>query len=109
MKNFKTESRYLKLCYKFRIFIRCIKAASRTKLSKILIFSKYAAELLHCSIGIAFLKRSAKFLRVSKKTKSLAKSLKSTAECFKSSAACLRYNSPVRRLRHTLHAGLQPS
>ena len=25
--NFKIESRYLKLCYEFRIFIRCVKAA----------------------------------------------------------------------------------
>ena len=27
MKDFKKESRYVKLCYKFRAFIRCIEAA----------------------------------------------------------------------------------
>ena len=27
MENFKIESRYLKLCYEFRVFIRCMKAA----------------------------------------------------------------------------------
>ena len=27
MKNFQIESRYLKLCYEFRSFIRCMKAA----------------------------------------------------------------------------------
>ena len=27
MENFKTESKYLKLCYEFRVVIRCMKAA----------------------------------------------------------------------------------
>ena len=27
MENFEIENRYLKLCYKFRVFIRCMKAA----------------------------------------------------------------------------------
>ena len=27
MEDFKTESRYLNLCYEFRAFIRCMKAA----------------------------------------------------------------------------------
>ena len=37
MENFKIESRYLKLCYVFRAFIRCMEAAfSRTDYEKIL-------------------------------------------------------------------------
>ena len=36
MENFKTKGRYLKLCYEFRAFIRCTKAAFQTRLSKIL-------------------------------------------------------------------------
>ena len=85
MENFKTESRYMKLCYEFRAFIRCMNAAFYRldyqeflmcplikRLSQAFV-SKHAAEPL---------KRLAKLLKQS------AESLKSSTECLKSSATC---------------------
>ena len=66
MKNFKIESRYLKLCHEIRAFIRCIKAA---------FYGPHYQKFLMCPLikrlGQAFvsksvaepLKRSADFLK----------------------------------------------
>ena len=89
IENFKIENSYLKLCHKFRAFIRCMKAAFyRPDYQKILMcplikrlgrafVSKHAAEPL---------KHSARLLRIYEKTKS-------SAECLESSYACLCYGT----------------
>ena len=82
MEDLKTESRYLKLCYEFRVFLRFMKAAFYisdfwkfrwSKDSTKDFISKRAAELL--------------------KTLGSAEGLKGSAKCLKSSAACLCYNT----------------
>ena len=96
MENFKIESRYLKLCYEFRAFIRRMKAAFyRPDYQKFLMcllikrlgqefISKHVAKPLKRSTEL--LKHSAELLTVYEKTKSSSKSLKI-------SAACLWYNT----------------
>ena len=81
MENLKIESRYLKLCYEFRAFIRCMKAAFyRPDYQKFLMcplikrlgeafVSKHAVEPLKCSAELLkhsgkLLKHSADLLRV---------------------------------------------
>ena len=82
MEDLKTESRYLKLCYEFMVFLRFMKAAFYisdfwkfrwSKDSTKDFISKRAAELL--------------------KTLGSAEGLKGSAKCLKSSAACLCYNT----------------
>ena len=80
-----------KLCYEFRISIRCIKTAFyRPNYQKFLMcplikklgwafVSKHATESLKRSAEL--LKHAAELLRVEEKTKSLADSLKSSTEC----------------------------
>ena len=74
MENFKIESRYLKLCYEFRAFIRCMKAVFyRLDYQKFLMcplinrlgrafVSKYATEPLKRTAEL--LKHSAEVLRI---------------------------------------------
>ena len=80
-----------KLCYEFRISIRCIKTAFyRSNYQKFLLcplinrlgrafVSKHATESLKRSIKL--LRHAAKLLRAEEKTKSLGDNLKNSAEC----------------------------
>ena len=91
MENFKTKDIYLKLCYEFSAFIRCMKAAFYIPdYQKFLVcpliqrlgrafVSKHAVDPLKRSAEL--LKHSTRFLRAHEKTKSSAKSLKSLTEC----------------------------
>ena len=73
MENFKIESRYLKLCYEFWAFIRCMKVA---------FYRQYYQKLLMCPlikrIGQTFVSKNA------------AKPLKRSAKLLKNSAELLR-------------------
>ena len=67
MENLKMESRYLKLCYQFRAFIRCMKAAIyRPNYQKFLICTliKRLGQTFVSNNAAKPLKRSAELLRV---------------------------------------------
>ena len=91
MENFKTESRYLRLCNKFTAVMRCVKAAfDRPDYQKLLMFplikkldrafvSKHAVKPLKGSTELLkhlakLSKHSAKLLKVKEKTKNSAES-----------------------------------
>ena len=90
MENFKIERKYLKLCYEFRGFIRCIKAAFYRpdfqqflmcllikKLDRTFV-SKYAAKPLKYSAEL--LKHVVELLKALEKTRDSMESLKSSTE-----------------------------
>ena len=80
MESFKTESRYLKLCYKSRAFIRCVKAG---------FYRPDYQKLLMCPL-IKRLSRAFVSKNVAEPLKSSAELLKHSVELFKHSAKVLR-------------------
>ena len=82
MEDLKTESRYLKLCYEFRVFLRFMKAAFYISDFWKFRWSKDSAEDF-------ISKRAAELLE----TLGSAEGLKDSAKCLKSSTACLCYNT----------------
>ena len=87
MENFKIESRYLKLCYEFKPFNKCVKAAFYwpcyqnflmcpliKRLGQAFISKNAAKPLKHSA---ELFKHLAKLLRVYEKTKTLIECLKS--------------------------------
>ena len=103
MEDLKIKSKYLKLCYQFRAFIRYMKAAFyRPDFQKLLIspliklidqafIPKHAAKPLKHSDE--FLKHVVEFLKGLEKTGGSMESLQSSTECLKSSVACFCYNT----------------
>ena len=89
MEDLQTESRYLKLCYEFRVFLRFMKAAFYISDFWKFRWSKDSTKDFISKRAAKLLKHSAELL----KTLGSAEGLKGSAKCLKSSAACLCYNT----------------
>ena len=90
MENFNIERRYLKLCYDFRTFIRCMKGAFyRPDFQKFLMCNGH--KRIERSGRAFILKHAAEFLKnLAELLKNSAKLLKHPAEPFKHSAKLLK-------------------
>ena len=82
MENFKIESRYLKLCYEFKAFIRCMKGAFYRP-----DYQKFLMCPLLKRFGRAFVSKHA------------AKPLKASAELFKHSTQLLKHSAELLRTK----------